>query len=102
MLAIIHKHLGVPDKRIITIPKFLYRLGMKSIINEYKEKGLEPGLDPIGLVEIMTRQAFIDKRTIVEELGVEGDDIDRAIGESVRLCMEVLDGKQQTISMKGE
>lgn len=75
---------------------------MKSIINEYKEKGIEPGLDPIGLVEIMTRQAFIDKRTIVEELGVEGDDIDRAIGESVRLCMEVLDGKQQTISMKGE
>lgn len=102
MLEIIHKHMGVPDKRIVTIPKFLYRLGMKSIINDYKEKGIEPGLDPIGLVEIMTRQAFIDKKTIVEELGVEGDDIDRAIGESISLCMEVLDGKQQTISMKGE
>ncbi|MBZ9685226.1 NAD-dependent epimerase/dehydratase family protein [Clostridium estertheticum] len=102
MLKIIHKHLNVPDKRIITIPKFLYRLGMKSIINEYKQKHIEPGLDPIGLVEIMTRQAFIDKKTIVEELGVEEDDIDMAIGESVRLCMEVIDGKQQTISMKGE
>lgn len=102
MLKLFHKHMGVPDKRIITIPKFIYKLGMKSIIQEYKEKGLQPGLDPIGLVEIMTRQAFIDKKTMVEELGVEGDDIDRAIGESVRLCMEVLDGKQQTISMKGE
>ncbi|SHO52483.1 NAD-dependent epimerase/dehydratase family protein [Anaerocolumna xylanovorans] len=102
MLTIMHKHMGTPDKRIITIPKFLYRLGMRSIINEYKEKGIEPGLDPIGLVEIMTNRAFIDKKIIVEEMGVKGDDIDKAIGESVRLCMEVLDGKQKTISMKGE
>ena len=50
----------------------------------------------------MTRKAFIDQETVVQELGVEADDIDRAIGESVRLSMEILDGRRKTINMKGE
>lgn len=102
MLAIIHKHMGVPDKKIITIPTFLYRMGMKSMRKENQKKGIEPGLDVMGFVKIMTGKAFIDKKTVVEELGVQADDLDKAIGESVRLCLDVLDGKQQTIGMKGE
>jgi nucleoside-diphosphate-sugar epimerase len=102
MLKIVHKHMGVPYKKIITIPTFLYRLGMKSMINENTRKGTEPGLNVMGLVKIMTSEAFIDKKTIVEELGVEWDDIDKAIGESIKLCLEVLDGKQQALEMKGE
>jgi len=102
MLTIFHKHMGVPKKKIITIPTFLYRIGMKSMIKENKAKGTQPGLDLMGLVKIMTSEAFIDKNTAVQELGVGPDDIDKAIGDSVRLCIDVLDGKQQAIGMKGE
>lgn len=102
MLKIVHKHMGVPDKKITTIPTFLYRIVMKSMIKEHKIKGTEPGLDIMGLVKIMTSEAFIDKKTIVEEFGVESDDIDKAIGESVRLSLDILDGKKQTVDMKGE
>ncbi len=102
MLKIMHKHMNVPDKKIITIPTFLYRLTMISMVKENKRKGTEPGLDAMGLVKIMTSKAFIDKKTIVEELGVEPDDIDKAIGESIKLCLDILDGNQQIIDMKGE
>ena len=102
MLTIVHKYMGVPDKKIITIPTFLYRMGMKSMIKENKAKGTQPGLDVMGLVKIMTSKAFIDSKTAAEELGVKPDDIDKAIGDSIRLCIDVLDGKQQTIGMKGE
>ena len=35
-------------------------------------------------------------------LGSEADDIDAAIGDSMRLCTAILDGKAKTIGMKGE
>jgi dihydroflavonol-4-reductase len=102
MLTIIHKYMGVPNKKIITVPKFLYKLGMRSIIKDHAERGIQPGLDLMGLAEIMTREAFIDKEIIVKEFGVENDDIDKAIGESVKLSLDVLDGKIQAIGMKAE
>ena len=45
---------------------------------------------------------FIDKNLGCEQLHVEADDIDSAIGDSIKLCLEVLDGKAQTITMRGE
>lgn len=102
MLAIFHKYMGVPDKKIVTIPTFLYKLGMKRMVKSYEERGLEPGLDPMGLAEIMTRNAFIDKTLIVNAFNVKEDDIDKAIGESVKLCLNIIDDSAETIDMKGE
>lgn len=102
MLTIFHKYMGTPDKKIVTIPKFLYKLGMKRMIKVAAEKGIEPGLDYMGLAEIMTREAFIDKKTIVDAFGVTEDDIDKAIGDSVGLCVVIIDENTQTIDMKCE
>lgn len=102
MLAIMHRYMGLSGRKVITIPRFLYRQALKSVLREQEKKGIQSGLDLMGLVEIMTRKAFIDKKTAVEELDVEGDDIERAIGESVRLSVEVLDGKRHPVDMKGE
>lgn len=102
MLSIFHKYMGSPNKKIITIPKFLYRFAMKSKQKEYKEKGIETGLDLMELVHIMTRQAYIDKETIIETFGVEPDDIDEAIGQSVKLSMDVLKGNKNIVDMKAE
>lgn len=36
-----------------------------------------------------------------EPLGVTDDDIDTAIGNSIRLCLDILDGKTETIGIRG-
>lgn len=102
MLKIFHKYMGQPNKKIITIPKFLYRFAMKSKLKEYQEKGIESGLDLMELVNIMTRYAYIDQKYIVDAFDVEPDDIERAIGQSVSLSMDVIMGKSEIIDMKGE
>lgn len=101
LLAIFHKYMGVPDKKIVTIPSWLFKLGVRKTIKEQEKAGQEGGLYLPEFVKVMTSKAFIDKKWI-EALGVGPDDIDAAIGESVKLSMEVLDHKTETIDMKGE
>ncbi len=102
MLTIMHKHMGVPDKMIITIPDWMFRLGMHSVVKGQKKAGHEGGLNMIKFARTMCANAFIDKDTIVNELGVQPDDIDAAIGESMKLCLEIMDGKTKAVDMKGE
>jgi nucleoside-diphosphate-sugar epimerase len=102
LLKIIHKYMGVADKKIITIPTFLYRLGMKDLVKKQIAGHQEGGLQMVEFTKLMTANCFIDKNIIVEELGVQPDDIDGAIGESVKLCLEVLKGNTEVVGMKGE
>ena len=93
--------MGTPEKKIVTIPTFLFKLGLRDSIKKHKEQNLEPGLNMKYFPKLMTSKAFIDKQWI-EALGVGPDDIDGAIGESVLLSLEILDGKKETIDMKAE
>jgi len=102
MLRIVHKHMGVPDKKIITIPDWLFKLSTYAIARQQKKAGHEGGLNMPEFVKVMCAKAFIDRATIVDKLGVEPDDIDAAIGESIKLCLDILDGKTQALGMKGE
>lgn len=102
MLRIFHKHLGVPKKKILTIPTWMYRMGMKKIVQEQKEKNIDGGLQMVEFTKLMTTNLFIDKKNIVEKFGVQDDDIERAIGESVKLCLQIMEGKAEAIGMKGE
>lgn len=101
-LAIVHKYMGVPDKKIKTVPKFLYKIGGRSMLKKQEASGHEGGLHAVKLADVMYSNFFIDKSLGCEALGVEPDNIDAAIGDSIRLCLEILDGKAQTIDMKGE
>jgi dihydroflavonol-4-reductase len=102
LLRIVHKYMGMPQRRIITIPTFLFRINAKNIIKQQAAAGHEGGLNMVEFTKLMTVNLFIDKKTIVEELGVQPDDIDRAIGDSVKLCLAILDGRVNAIEMKGE
>ena len=102
LLKIIHKHMGCPNKKIMTIPKFLYRMGMKPIMKSQKAAGHEGGLNMIKFTDIMCAETFIDKSLGCEFLGVNPDNIDAAIGDSIKLCLDLLDGKAEAIDMKGE
>ncbi len=102
MLRIFHKYMGCPEKKIRTIPTWLYALGMRRIVKQQKAAGHEGGLDMVKFTGVMCANAFIPRDIIVEKLGVLPDDIDAAIGESVTLCLEILDGRKEAVGMRGE
>lgn len=101
-LTIAKKHLGCQEKKIKTIPNWLYSLGAKQIMAQQKKAGHEGGLNMVKFTDVMCAETFIDKSLGCEKLGVTEDDIDAAIGESMGLCAEILDGKSNAIDMKGE
>lgn len=102
MLKIVHKHMGVPNKKIVTIPNWMYAIGGRKIMKQQKAAGHEGGLNMVKFTDLQCANLFIDKALGCEPLGVQPDDIDAAIGESIKLCLDVLDGKAKTIGMKGE
>ena len=102
MLKIFHKHLGCPDKKIITIPDWMYAMAGAKIKKDQQKRGIEGGLDMVKYTELQCSNQFMDKSLGCEPLGVTDDDIDAAIGESVRLCVDILDGRAKDIkTMQG-
>lgn len=102
MLKIAHKYMGTPDKKIVTIPNWMYALGGRQIMKQQKKAGHQGGLNMVKFTDVMCAETFIDKSLGCEPLGVRPDDIDAAIGQSIRLCLDLLDGKSKAIDMKGE
>ena len=102
LLKIVHKYLDCPDKKIITIPNWMYALGGKKIMKEQEEKGIQGGLHMVKFTDIMCSNLFISKMDGAQELGVTGDDIDGAIGDSILLCRDIIENKTEVIGMKGE
>ncbi len=102
MLAIMCRHMGCPEKKVTTIPGWMFTLGCRSVLRQQKKHGVEGGLYMPKLAAIQCSELFIDKKLGCEPLGVEPDDIDAAIGDSMRLCAAILDGKADSIGMKGE
>ncbi len=95
--------MGCPDKKIWTIPDRLFAFVGGWLKKKQKKKGIEGGLDLKKLWKIQCAEAFIDKSLGCELLGVEPDDIFAAIGESVKLCMDILENKTaEVVEMKGE
>ncbi len=102
MLRIVHKYMGCPDKPIRTIPKWMYAIGGWNLRRDQKKRGIDGGLDMVRYADLQVSELFIDKSLGAEQLGVTDDDIDAAIGDSIRLSIAVADKKADVISMKGE
>ena len=103
MLGICHKYLGCPGKKIITIPDWMYAMAGKNIVKQQRKQGIQGGLDMVKFTELQCSNQFIDKEQGCDFFGVEPDDIDKAIGDSIKLCVDILDGKAKNIvAMKGE
>ncbi len=102
-LKIVHKHMGYPrERKIITIPNFLFALQGAQINKAHKKKGTEGGLDMVKFTKLQTANLFIEPEEGALRLGVSEDDIDAAIGESVRLSLDILEAKTTDIvDMKG-
>ncbi|MFA7075623.1 MAG: NAD-dependent epimerase/dehydratase family protein [Candidatus Izemoplasmatales bacterium] len=97
MLKIMHKHMGIRKRPIISIPKWLYKLVLLRYKRRYKKQGIELGINLNGLAEIMTRKAYINNTYLKEVLKVKDDSLDQAIGNSVKFSLEIINNDLDTI-----
>ncbi|MDK2981702.1 MAG: hypothetical protein PWQ55_2049 [Chloroflexota bacterium] len=102
MLRIFHKYMGQPDKPILTIPNFLFTLNNRQMLKERQARNIEGGLNLRKFTPLQTARLFIDKSLGSELLGVQPDDIEQAIGESVKMSLDILNKQVEAIGMKGE
>ncbi len=100
-LHIVHEAMGTPNRKIIHIAKWMFKMYGVKMINDYKKRNVEGGINAIQLAEIMCMNTFIDKKWAVS-LGVTEDDIKSAIFDSVKLSVDAFNGTQQLVEMKGE
>ncbi|MPN58991.1 hypothetical protein SDC9_206708 [bioreactor metagenome] len=80
----------------------MYKLGMKKVMKEQKARNIEGGLNMVKFTALQCAELFIDKSLGCDKLGVTGDDIDSAIGDSIKLSVEILDKKTPVVDMKAE
>ncbi|MGN0364133.1 MAG: NAD-dependent epimerase/dehydratase family protein [Bilifractor sp.] len=102
LLQIVHKYLGCPDKKIITIPDWMYTLGAKKLMADQKKHNIQGGLTMDKFTVLQCSNLFIDKELGCVPLGVQEDDIVGAIGDSILLSREVVVNKKPVMGMRGE
>ena len=100
-LAIVHAAMGKPNRKIINIAKWMFQLFGFSMRKQYKDKGIESGIDPVGLADIMCMNTFIDNKW-AKYLGATDDDIRAAIFDSVKLSVDAYKGNADLVGMKSE
>ena len=101
-LKIVYAARGMGDNRkILSIPAWMMRMGLGKVKKEYAEKGIESGIDVDGLADIMARNLFIDNKYAIE-LGATEDDIAAAITDSIKVSQASYDGTVKLLEMKGE
>lgn len=93
LIGIFQDAMGLSNKKIVTIPKWLYVQFGKKIKKSQIKAGHEGGLDMAKFSELQCRNLFIDKSEGAQFLGVEPDDIVNAIHDSVLLSLKSLDKK---------
>ncbi len=102
LLTVVHRHMGLPGRPIVTIPQWMFTLYGRRLWKRQTARGIEGGVNLARFAGLQCANLFIDKSLGCDPLGVQPDDIDAAIGQSVRLSMAVLDGKTEAIGMRGE
>lgn len=101
-LGHVHRHMGLPRRRVVTVPTWLFRWFGASVKRKQRKAGLEGGLDLVAFADLQSAETFIDRSLGAQRLGVTDDDIDAAIRQSVALSLDVIDGRVETVAMKAE
>ena len=101
-LKIVYEARGMgPNRKIVGVQPWMMKMGMIGIAKDYKKRGIESGMDPFNLPDIMNLDLFINNQ-YTKELGVQEDDIEEAIADSIRVSQASYDGKVKLLEMKGE
>lgn len=101
-LKIVYNARGMgPDRKIVGVPPWMMKMGMHKVVKDYKKRGIDSGMDPLGLPYIMDLDLFINPQ-YTKDLGVEEDDIEAAIDDSIRVSVASYNGTVKLLEMRGE
>ena len=89
------------NRKIVSIPPWMMRMGLGGVKKEYAAKGIESGIDVDHLPDIMAYNLFIDRK-YAEERGATEDDIKAAIFDSIKVSVAAYEGKAKLLEMKSE
>lgn len=89
------------DRKIVSVAPWMMKMGMFKVANDYKKRGIDSGMDPFNLPDIMDLDLFIDRKYSVE-LGATEDDIVAAITDSIKVSVASYNGSVKLLEMKGE
>ncbi len=89
------------DRKIVGVSPTMMKMGMIKVAADYKKRGIDSGMDPFNLPDIMDIDLFINNE-YTKALGVEEDDIEAAITDSIKVSQASYDGTVQLLEMKGE
>jgi nucleoside-diphosphate-sugar epimerase len=94
-IEIVHKNTGMRERLVLTIPNWLIKPEMNFIINKLLDGGdkIRDKFCVPKFLDILSAQTYIDRIHGCNPLGVKDDDIENAIGETIRLSADFLDGK---------
>ncbi|MCK5731433.1 MAG: NAD(P)H-binding protein [Tenericutes bacterium] len=99
MLHHFHDGMGI-KRKVISMPKWMYKLVLLKYKRKNSRKGLELGLEYMGLAEIMSRNAFIDSSDLIDVFKLSKDNIEKATIDSVKQSLNYLKDNSEMISMK--
>lgn len=101
-LKIVYNARGMgADRKIIGVPPIVMKMGMVKVNNDYKKRGIDSGMDPFNLPDIMDIDIFFSDK-YARELGATDDDIVAAIDDSIKVSVAAYEGKVELIGMRGE
>lgn len=89
------------DRKILGVAPWMMKIGMKKVVKEYAEKGIESGIDPYNLPYIMDKDLFISD-VYAKECGATADDIEAAIEDSIKVSVASYNGTVELLEMKSE
>lgn len=102
MFTLMHKHLGMPGRKVVTVPRWMFALSARFLMRSQRRHNIEGGLDLVQFTDMMCRELFIDRELGSIPLGVTQDDIDAAIGQSMRASSESMEAAGKALDMRGE
>jgi len=76
-------------KRIVILPTWTVRLGLRLVELQHRLRGRESGLDPVRFAAIQTRNTFFDPAPAAEELGYGRGNLEQAFKDTVEACLRV-------------
>ena len=100
-LKIVYRAMGVQDRKICDVPKWTFKAFGLHMRKDYANRNVDPGIDPVGLADIMGMNLFIPTDDC-KELGCTPDDIEAAIFDSIKLSVDAVKNGAKLLGMKGE
>ncbi len=102
MLNMMNSGLGCPNRKVVTIPRWLFSLAARRIMQEQKHRSIQSGLDMTHIADLQCSDLFIWKELGCTSLGVTEDNLETAIADSMKLCRDILVKNTPVMGMRGE